>query len=50
LLYDHHVDLVAESQDVKVLLDEKTEQKVTVPEEISSRIKTLKAIKTKIPN
>lgn len=41
LLFDHHGDLVAEAQDVMVLLNEKTQQKVTVPDEIRAHIKSI---------
>ena len=41
LLFDHHGNLVAKAQDVMVLLDEKTKQKITVPDEIRAQIKSI---------
>lgn len=41
MLYNDQNECVAEAQDVMVLLDEKTQEKVTVPEDIRTHIKTI---------
>ena len=43
-LYNEQGDLVAESQDVMVLFDDKTQAKITVPQAVRERIMSLEKI------